>query len=189
MRHVYCSTKCSKKVEERILSNDLVVTYRSRSTRWQSKPLWSFRPYTLQIVCVRVLASQLRHHKIHICVYFLIEKSPIGIWNILTGVSDVVAAQLCHPQNAYRGPLSGDFWKKIPALRHIPRTNGLHNKISKFFSFFHFSSFFIRLWVTISAESSPEILQFVCVHCHGRTQGRRNGHLPPLKLGVRAKNF
>ena len=40
MRHVYCSTKCSKKVEERILSNAVVVTYCSRSTLWQPKPLW-----------------------------------------------------------------------------------------------------------------------------------------------------
>jgi len=47
-----------------------------------------------------------------------------------------VAAQLCLPQNVYRGSPVVISKKNISTLRHIPRPNGLHNKNILLFCFF-----------------------------------------------------
>jgi len=72
----------------------------------------------------------------------VLNKYIMGVWsnNFTAGffvsfivtvfVPDIaVAAQLCSPKNAYRGP-RWSFLKNISTSRHIPRPNGFYNKIS-----------------------------------------------------------
>jgi len=72
----------------------------------------------------------------------LLNKYVMGVWrdNFIAGflvifivtvfaLDIVAAAQHCSPQNAYRDP-QWWFLKDISTLRHIPRANGLNNKIT-----------------------------------------------------------